>query len=491
MSLVARFRLTWFVALVAWAGCAPVAVAQTRAPARALQAVVDSVAESAGLRRVHWGVHVVDRASGRVLATRAADRNFVPASNQKLLLTAFALAELGPDYRFETPLLAVGRRGERADALMIVGRGDPSMAFRFLPGEYAALDSLADSVAVRGIREVGELIVDATFFEAQRLNPGWDVGDLAWGYSAPVEAFGVGEGAFRFELLPGDREGAPAVVRAIGRAGAVPLRSDVVTGAPRSGLVVDLTALPGSDTVVVSGSIALGAAPDTTPVAAPLPAQYGAELFARSLAARGVRVARVRVVHDSAQAAALRARGEGLAAWRSPPLHDILARFMKPSRNWHAEMILKTIAALRTGRGSWAEGLRLQRRFLIDAAGIDSAAFVLRDASGLASGNLLTATMLVQFLDWSSKQPWAPHFRAALTEPGEVGTLRNRLLDYRGRLQGKTGTIEHTVTLSGFLRADDGRELIFAILANGTGVPSSRVQAGANRIVQAAATTAR
>src|SRR6267143_602349 len=51
-----------------------------------------------------WGLLVVDAGIGETLFEQNADKYFVPASNMKLFTTAFALAKLGPEYRFHTPL---------------------------------------------------------------------------------------------------------------------------------------------------------------------------------------------------------------------------------------------------------------------------------------------------------------------------------------------------------------------------------------------------
>ena len=55
----------------------------------------------------------------------------IPASNQKLFVTAALLAELGPTARLETRVYARGKLGGRGDSvvggdLVLVGDGDPS-----------------------------------------------------------------------------------------------------------------------------------------------------------------------------------------------------------------------------------------------------------------------------------------------------------------------------------------------------------------------------
>ena len=146
------------------AACAP--APGRPAPRRAtLAAVADSLARTPPLHRAQWGVLVRDAATGRTLYERNADRLFVPASNTKLVVTAVALAEFGPDYRYRTELYAPRRAPDDtvARALLVVGRGDPTLSRRFHPEGPHPLDALADSVAGAGIRRIaGPLVVDAS-----------------------------------------------------------------------------------------------------------------------------------------------------------------------------------------------------------------------------------------------------------------------------------------------------------------------------------------
>jgi D-alanyl-D-alanine carboxypeptidase/D-alanyl-D-alanine-endopeptidase (penicillin-binding protein 4) len=65
----------------------------------------------------------------------------------------------------------------------------------------------------------------------------------------------------------------------------------------------------------------------------------------------------------------------------------------------------------------------------------------------------------------------------------EGTTLASRLLDLRGRLFAKTGSLSHVNTLSGHLIANDGRELIFTILTNGSNLRASQVRAQIDALV--------
>ena len=55
-----------------------------------------------------WGILVVDPQTDEVLYERNADEMFVPASTTKLFTSAAVLESLGPDYRFITPVYAIG-----------------------------------------------------------------------------------------------------------------------------------------------------------------------------------------------------------------------------------------------------------------------------------------------------------------------------------------------------------------------------------------------
>src|SRR5262249_27202742 len=67
-----------------------------------LRAAIDSMADAPEFSNAHWGILIVDPASGDTLYSRNAGKLFMPASNMKILTSATALTLLGPDYRYQT-----------------------------------------------------------------------------------------------------------------------------------------------------------------------------------------------------------------------------------------------------------------------------------------------------------------------------------------------------------------------------------------------------
>src|SRR5262245_63734743 len=73
---------------------------------------IDAVVNGPDYKQAHWGVLVVDAKTGNTIYERNPDKLFTPASTTKLYSTAAALAALGPQFKFETP---VYRRGQVTD----------------------------------------------------------------------------------------------------------------------------------------------------------------------------------------------------------------------------------------------------------------------------------------------------------------------------------------------------------------------------------------
>jgi len=500
--LTAATSLLPVAAVVASASCVT-AGAATRpghvAPP-ALAAVIDSVISTPPLNRATWGIAVWDATAGRPIVDYEAGRHFIPASNTKIVVTTAALGVLGPDYRWETPVFAKMQPGDSvAGEVVVIGRGDPTFSSRFHADDFTVTDSIAEQIASSGIRRVGgDLVIDVTFFGDRTINGAWEAGDLPWSYAPPIEAFAIGEATFGVVLTGGAAAGDGVTVETTagpqGPQGLQPLKTELATDTAGARPDIDVDFMSHVDEVFIRGRVPAGKA-DTSRLAVTSPARYAGRAIAWALRERGIRVdGEVLVQRDSARAMQLReqlyAGYERVAIVRSPPLRDVVAAILRPSQNWIAEQLLKTLGAEKRGSGGWSTGLDVERRWMIDEAGIDSTGFFLRDASGLAPQNLLSAAAIVSLLEHARTASWGDLYRDALPEPGmKESTLENRLLPLRGRLRAKTGSLTNVSTLSGYLNADDGRLLIFSIMTNGSGVSQAAAGRGADRIVEAIAAT--
>jgi D-alanyl-D-alanine carboxypeptidase/D-alanyl-D-alanine-endopeptidase (penicillin-binding protein 4) len=86
----------------------------------------------------------------------------------------------------------------------------------------------------------------------------------------------------------------------------------------------------------------------------------------------------------------------------------------------------------------------------------------------MSSYNRVAPRGVVLFLRWVATQPWGQAWRTTLPIGGVDGTLAKRFRDtpLQGRIFAKTGTLNGTNALSGYMTAASGRTLIFSAYAN-------------------------
>ena len=138
----------------------------------------------------------------------------------------------------------------------------------------------------------------------------------------------------------------------------------------------------------------------------------------------------------------------------------------KDSQNLHAELLLRRVG-LQAGTGSIADGVAAVRAML-DRAGVPRPAYDFSDGSGMSTYNRVAPRGMVVLLRWIAAQPWGQAWRATLPIGGVDGTLAKRFrgTPLEGRIFAKTGTINATNALSGYMVAASGRTLIFSAYAN-------------------------
>ena len=426
------------------------------------------------LTRAHWGVAVWDLDAGHWVARHAADRYFVPASNLKLVVAATALERLGPEYAWRTSVYGtapVGPGGVLDGDLVLYGRGDPNLSGRFAPSITAIFEALADSLAARGLARVtGSLLADESLWDADYVRGDWAGYDLLWWYAAPVGALGFNDNSIDVHIRPGGRVGDPPVVSAEPPSAFYSIENRALTGPAGSRSTFDLTREPGTNRVIAYGSFPIDAEPATEYFAVVDPAGWAATAFRESLARRGIVVdGPVRTVSRSADSPVAAGDTVALAAHVGPPLARVVDAVLGRSQNWHAEQLLKTIGREVEGEGSWRAGLAVERRTLAEL-GVDTTAFLLKDASGLSSANLVTPEAMVALLAAVRNRPGWPAFRDALPVAAESGSLRRRFVGTpaASRVRAKTGFIENVYSLSGYLTTLSGREYAFSVIVNQT-----------------------
>lgn len=487
---------------------------------------IESVILAPPLDQVHWGILIVDPETGETLYSRNAHRKFVPASNMKILSTATAISLLGPDHQFETTIWGVGEldpdAGILSGDLVLRPSGDPTFSERFYPSAQAPFDSLALSLRRAGVRQVtGSLVVDVSLWDSTTVPGSWMVGNLPYRSAATGGALAMAEGELVVEVTAGPSQGSVASSRWWPATPENFFSSAFVTVHPDSSFRSEVHYLPESRRLQLAGSIPVGSV-DTVSVAQRDPVSIASANLLRALKAQDITVAAglrlawemggplgpgncvtgrppVKLEEGKREEEVAPRSPPGptlpdcpgarrLAGIESPPMAEIVEAILEPSQNWMTEQLVRALGAEFGEEGSWEAGFEVEQEFLTTRVGVDSLDLHFRDGSGLAAYNLVTPRAMVQILRFLRDSPHGGLYRLAMAEPGEdPGTLRNRLQELEGQLFAKTGTISHVNSLSGYLLTNSGRELVFSILTNGSGLPSSAVRRGIDRVVEATA----
>jgi D-alanyl-D-alanine carboxypeptidase/D-alanyl-D-alanine-endopeptidase (penicillin-binding protein 4) len=346
--------------------------------------------------------------NGATAYSRAADATLAPASTQKLLVAAAALQRLGPDYRFETTVVAPGPPAAdgSVDALWLVGAGDPLLG----TPEYAAylasqprsagtpvtpMAALADQLAAGGVRTVRSGVHgDNSRYDGPQWLPGWK----------PI---------YRDE-------------------------ADV-------GMLSALTVNGGLDHW------------DPTEVISADPTTLAAAHLARLLVGHGVSVTPGTNQRPN--------NGVVLARVASAPLSDIVGSMLRSSDNLAAELLVKEMDKKAGGTGTTAGGLAIVAS-TVQRLGIPVAGLHMGDGSGLDPGDRATCPSLLAALNMGD----TPGFGAitnGLAVAARSGTLVHRFggTPLAGHLAAKTGSIDCAVSMVG--RLDLKAPLRFALIVNG------------------------
>jgi len=452
-----------------------------RAHAATPEAELARFARHPALRGAKLGVVVLDLDTGKRLVDLNADRALVPASNQKLMITAAALAHWGPAHRFETPVLLegpIGADGVVAGPLWVVGQGDPSLVSE-------SLWKLAEEIRLKGVRAIrGGLRVDVSSFDSQRIHPDWQpVSTRA--YHAPTGAFAANYSSFRIQVSAGGGSGQPATVDV---APAIPyfrLRSEALTIARAGRLSLDIGRLAdgSGERVAVRGAVAQGGEPRTYWRAVALPELYAAEILRVQLEAQGVRVeGPIRIEQAPATA-------RELLRFKGEPLGLIVRNLNKYSNNFIAEQLTKRLGAeTSNGAGSWASGTRAIRTYM-EGIGVLDGRTVIADGSGLSPRNRVSAVTLANLIRHASGEfSWGPEFLASLPLGGQDGTLAERMESSGVEMRGKTGHLRHVSSLAGMLPGPKGPR-VFTVLVNGAQGSSAAVDDAIDAFVASLGTT--
>lgn len=444
------------------------------------------------------GVVVIDVKAKRVVFSLNEGKPFAPASNMKIFTTASAIFLLGEEYIFDTSFYYDGeiKEGVLNGDLVIKGAGDPNISGRFHnDNELFLFNKVAEGLKQKGVKKiVGNIILDDTIFDKVLYNPYWRKEHRNFWYGAEISALSFNDNCVALKIKPSGIINKPPDIFVSPDTKYVNIINGAKTircGARRRN-TISLFREPGSNKIFVKGGICATSHGITDFIPIHNPTLFFGTVFMETLQKNNIDVKGNLVIADKPIDISNKRK---LVSIKSN-LRDTISVTNKRSQNFYAECLLKLLGYKFRGAGSFENGSRVVKDFLMRKVGnayflndfkedegknskVDNlwSNFRMLDGSGLADDNRVTPLQVAYLLYYILKSQHSQLFIKSLSIAGVDGSLRHRFkksLCYR-RLFAKTGQLINVNNLSGYLflkspitdkKGNLSPDLIFSILIN-------------------------
>jgi len=436
------------------------------APNTPLQAVWSGIVQKADLAHANVSAYAYDVTTHQVLAAIHPNERLTPASVMKLFVSATAMADLGPSFRYVSkvesgPPASNGAPG----AIYLVGGGDP-----WLEADGAlTLEQMAKQTAAK-IHSASQVVGVGALFGGAHTGTGWTWNDLPWNYTPNISALTVERDQLNLLVKPGVSGGPPTfAVNPLNPSIDPPLtflhiHNQAKTVAAGAANTLSVSRQPGTNDIWITGQLPQGAQANTF-LSIHDPALLGATLFQQLLTRDGVHF-QAPAVTGSMPASGL----QTVVNHASQPLSQYLQTQNTYSINLMAENLLRMVGVRTGGDGSARSGVAAVNRFLAQAHLHVNDVQV--DGSGLSPLDEVSAGAVVRLLTYSASQPWFTTFEHSLIHMGRTnqcsfmcGYLDHTSAD--GTVWLKTGNLSNQWNYAGYARAKNGNLIAFTILMDG------------------------
>ncbi|MBD2791295.1 serine-type D-Ala-D-Ala carboxypeptidase [Xenorhabdus sp. 42] len=383
----------------------------------------------------------------------------LPASTQKVVTALAALLQLGKDYRFTTTLESDANISEGALEGNLIARfvGDPMLT-------RTQLRNMVNTLKQSGIKQInGDLIIDISIFASHDKAPGWAWNDMTQCFSSPPSAAIVDKNCFSVSLYSAGQPGELAFVK-VPSFYPVNVFSEVKTlakGSPES-KYCELDVIPGDlNRYTLTGCLTQRT--EALPLAFAIQngASYAGAILKKELSIAGIELkGYIRRQSTPQQTEKI------LSFNQSVPLNNMLTIMLKKSDNMIADAVFRTLGHRYFNvPGTWRAGSDAVHQILKQKAGIDLGNTVIVDGSGLSRHNLITASTMMEVLQFIAQNNNELDFISMLPKAGYDGTLAYRPglheAGMDGKIFAKTGSLQGVYNLVGFMTAASGQQIAF------------------------------
>jgi serine-type D-Ala-D-Ala carboxypeptidase/endopeptidase (penicillin-binding protein 4) len=433
---------------------------------------VASAIAASGLPARSFGLYAQEVIGERRAFSLNEEVPYTMASTTKIVTSLAALDLLGPFYRWRTSAYALGTLadGKLVGDLLIVGGGNAQLTTAGLAAWFKRMHD-------QGLREIeGNIVLDRYAFQ---LKPSDHANTPMQSASEPrhvwPDAMTLDEGRISLLVQPGRSGRAALTFR--------PALGDVrIDNRLQSGAAGDAcTAEPlwqasanGRASVIVQGSWGPACGTRTITFVPPADSGIAARVLPAMWAAAGGKL-RGRVVSAKAVPGVspipLGADGEPLPPLsfdRSKPLTELVRDINKESDNVGARNLMLSLSPGFPARPATIAGAQRTVQLWLRDQGLADGDVEVENGSGLSHSERAKPRAMVQLLRKAWRADQAQAFFESLPIAGIDGTLKNRLQGGRaaGKAYLKTGTLNDTRALAGYVYAASGKMYAVALMVN-------------------------
>ena len=428
--------------------------------------VVDAILAT-GLPLKSFGVFAQEVDGDRTVVAMNDELPYTMASTTKIVTSLAALDLLGPFYRWRTSAFALGTLadGKLVGDLLIVGGGNAELTSAELRAWFARMRA-------QGLNEIdGDIVLDHFAFQLSAADhAGTPMQSAAQPRHVWPDALTLDEGLLSVNVQPTrDRRAALTLTPALSD---VRIDNQVTMGGGCSADARWEAGRNGLATVVVRGSWAAACGTRSISFVPPLSSGYAARaLPAMWAAAGGVLRGRVVAANVVPGVSPIPTGADGeplppLSFHRSKALPDVVRDMNKASDNVAARNLMLSLSPGFPTRPATLAGAKKIMGMWLRDQGLSDGDVEVENGSGLSHTERARPRALVQLLRKAWRTEQAQAFVESLPIAGVDGTLANRFQGSRaeGRAFLKTGTLNDTRALAGYVRGASGKVYAVAVM---------------------------
>jgi serine-type D-Ala-D-Ala carboxypeptidase/endopeptidase (penicillin-binding protein 4) len=391
-----------------------------------------------------------------------AEQGMNPASVIKLVTTYAALETLGPAYQWKSEIYTTGAlKGDKLNGDVIIkGYGDPKIT---LEAFWLWLRDLR----TRGVREIrGNLVLDRSYFDIPKEDPGAFDGEPYKPYNAQPDALLLNFRSHRIRFIPDESGKALRIAFEVEIPDARIVNQVRVTnggcGNWKDALTYRVQQTPKGLVLTFSGPYSAACGDKSMHLALLDANAYVYALFKPLWEELGGKW-RGQVVDGGTPANA-----RLLARYDSPQLAEVIRDINKFSNNVMARQVYLTLGAEMLGAPATLEKSAQAVTNLLATRNLNFLELAMDNGAGLSRTTRISAHHLADLLRTAFYSPVFSEFESSLPIVSSDGTMKKRLKDnaVAGHAHIKTGSLEGVRAIAGYVFDAKGRRNVVVCLIN-------------------------